>query len=379
MRHLCQHKEDTFIRPPLKFNKLTERSKLQYFLGATLYLPGTRNIVRKLLDRSLAELTSMVLCLEDAIQEADLPQGEQNIFSLLDTIHKLQDEGKLAVDDVPLIFVRVRNFEQFKKFASRLSSAQARAMTGFVFPKFYSANAVDYFCTLREANERLGVSLYGMPILEGPTIAFRESRDAELHSLREHLKPHRDLVLNIRVGGTDFSALFGVRRGINSSIYDILPVRDCLSDILNFFNRTEDGFTVSAPVWEYFLADNKDDLGDLLQGDLHRSLLNRTPILNDAVDGLLREVILDKANGFIGKTIIHPSHLRFVNGMQAVTREEYDDAMQILTTAGGVVKSGTANKMNEINPHRPWAKRISARADAFGVIEDETHYLKLFR
>ncbi len=342
-------------------------------------MPGTRNILSKILDRSLAELTSMVLCLEDAIQETDLPQGEQNIFSILDCIHNVQDEGNLAVDDVPLIFIRVRNSEQFKKFAFRLSSAQACAMTGFVFPKFYSANAADYFGILRETNERLGVTLYGMPILEGPAIAFRESRDAELGALRDHLKPHRDLVLNIRVGGTDFSALFGVRRGINSSIYDILPVRDCLSDILNFFNRAEDGFTVSAPVWEYFLAYKKDDLGDLLQGDLHRSLLNRTPILNDAVDGLLREVILDKANGFIGKTIIHPSHLRFVNGMQAVTREEYDDAMQILTTVGGVVKSGSANKMNEINPHRPWAKRISARADAFGVIEDETHYLKLFR
>jgi citrate lyase beta subunit len=108
-------------------------------------------------------------------------------------------------------------------------------------------------------------------------------------------------------------------------------------------------------------------------------LLNRTPILNDSIDGLLREVILDKANGFVGKTIIHPSHLRYVNGMQAVTREEFEDADQILSTSGGAIKSAKANKMNEINPHRAWAERITNRADAFGVIEDESRYLHLFR
>ncbi len=44
--------------------------------------------------------------------------------------------------------------------------------------------------------------------------------------------------------------------------------------------------------------------------------------------------------------------------MQAVTREEYEDAIQILETVGGVVKSASSNKMNEINPHRSWAKRV---------------------
>ena len=47
----------------------------------------------------------------------------------------------------------------------------------------------------------------------------------------------------------------------------------------------------------------------------------RTPIINEAIDGLLREVILDKANGFVGKTIIHPSHARYANAMQAVTKK----------------------------------------------------------
>jgi len=134
---------------------------------------------------------------------------------------------------------------------------------------------------------------------------------------------------------------------------------------------------VSAPVWEYFLAYKKDDLNVLIHEDIHKSILNRAPILNDAIDGLLREVILDKANGFVGKTIIHPSHARFVNAMQAVTKEEYDDASQILNTKGGVIKSANTNKMNEINPHKSWANKIVNCATAFGVVEDEASYLKL--
>ena len=98
-----------------------------------------------------------------------------------------------------------------------------------------------------------------------------------------------------------------------------------------------------------------------------------------AIDGLLREVSLDKANGFTGKTVIHPSHLRYVNAMQAVTREEYEDASQILDTTGGVIKSAKSNKMNEINPHRSWARRITSLADAYGVVEDESKVLALFR
>ena len=82
-------------------------------------------------------------------------------------------------------------------------------------------------------------------------------------------------------------------------------------------------------------------------------MLKRIPIINNEVDGLLREVILDKANGFVGRTVIHPTHVKFVNAMQAVTREEYEDACQILGTGDGVIKSSNGNKMNEIKPLVP--------------------------
>lgn len=340
-------------------------------------MPGTKDILDKILTKSLGSLTSMVMCFEDAIKEEDVIDAEMNVLSHLKAIDSAVQEGNLSYDDIPLIFLRVRNTEQFARFVDKLKAEHVEVLSGFVFPKFYSFNAKVYLQTLNEINIRFDAQLYGMPILEGRTIAYRESRARELSLIAEIVEPFKELLLNVRVGGTDFSAIFGVRRGMNISIYEILTVRDCLSDILNFFNRDNNDYTVSAPVWEYFMAYKQDNIEHLLEDDIHQSLLSRSKIINPAIDGLLREVLIDKANGFVGKTIIHPSHIKFVNGMQAITREEYEDASQILNTSGGVVKSRKSNKMNEINPHRSWAQQTIMRGKAYGVVENESSYLKL--
>ncbi|MDR4989262.1 MAG: HpcH/HpaI aldolase/citrate lyase family protein [Bacteroidales bacterium] len=379
MKHQQYNPGFAFVREPGEFNKFTEREVLQYCLGATLYMPGTREVVDKILNRGLAELASMVMCFEDAIMEEELGVAESNVLQHLKRLSDALEQGRITHDEIPLTFLRVRTTEQFRRFAEKLTPELAAVLSGFVFPKFYSYNASEYLGLLEQLNRALGHRLYGMPILEGHAIAMVETRMQELIGLRDILKPYKELILNIRVGGTDFSSLFGVRRGINYSIYDILTVRDCISDILNVFGRVEEDYVVSGPVWEYFLAHKKDDLSRLLEQNIHRSLMSRNPILNDAIDGLLREVMLDRANGFIGKTIIHPSHARFVNAMQAATREEYEDALQILEGAGGVVKSSRANKMNERNPHRSWAKRIVSTAHVYGVVENEASYIELIR
>jgi citrate lyase beta subunit len=377
MKHNQNVPNFTFIEEPIEFNKFTEKSLLQYCLGATLYMPGTKVIAEKVLSRSMEGLTSMVMCFEDAITEEAVSAAEENTLKHLSILADALKDGRISHDDIPLTFLRVRNTEQFLRFSERLSADQAQVLSGFVFPKFYSQNAHIYLDRLVELNESLSTVLYGMPILEGRELAYLETRYEELKKLKVALDPYQKYILNIRVGGTDFSSLFGVRRNINSSIYNIMTVRECLSDILNFFNRADENYTVSAPVWEYFLAYIQEDMAHLLDENIHKSLLNPNTIINPAVDGLLREVAQDTSNGFVGKTIIHPSHLRYVNAMQTVTREEYDDACQILNASGGVVKSKQANKMNEINPHRNWARKISLRAKAYGVIEDESYFLKL--
>ena len=375
MRHHMYNQSFNFVKAPMEFNKYTDRDTLQYCLGATLYMPGTKDIREKVINKQLP-VTSFVMCCEDAIKEEDLPAAEQNILDTMDCFADQIEAGRITQDDIPLIFMRIRNPEQFKKFVPRLTKRQANILTGFNFPKFNSKNALGVLRTLVETNARLGVLLYGMPILEGEEIAFRESRNQELLLLRNILEPYKELILNIRVGGTDMSSLFGVRRGINSTVFDIMTVRDALSDILNAFNRYN-GYCVSAAVWEYFRAYKDDDIDEVIKRNFHNALIKGQDIVNPAIDGLLKEVLLDRANGFVGKTIIHPTHAKFVNAMFTVVEEEYNDAVQILNTSGGVIKSEGSGKMNEIGPHHRWAEKIVKRANVYGVVRNEDSVLNL--
>lgn len=377
MRHHLYNTEFPFVVEPMEFDKYTDRSMLQYCLGATMYMPGNKDFAQAILDQKYLGLTSMVMCFEDACREEDVPSAELNSIALLDTINSAIDNGTFDYKNLPLIFFRVRNVEQFKHFASMLKPEHIRLITGFNFPKFNKSNGEEYYSHLVKLNEKFGEILYGMPIIEDRCVAFKETRIEELIAIKQILDKYEKFVLNVRVGGTDFSSCFGVRRGISYTIYDIMTVRDCLTDILNVFSR-DNLYTVSGPVWEYFRAEKKMRFQPLPEFDFTTALIKREPIMNDAVDGLLRELILDKANGFIGKTIIHPTHLNYVNGMLAVTHEEYEDAVQIMHTSGGVIKSANSNKMNEIGPHKNWAEKLYYRAQAYGVVENESSYLQLF-
>lgn len=378
MRHHKYNPDFKFVIEPEEFDKYTDRQFLQYCLGATMYMPGTKNFTESILTQKRAGLTSMTMCFEDACKEEDVPKAELNCIKMLDTLNEEIDAGRFAYKDLPLIVFRVRSIEQFRHFSSMLKPEHIRLITGFNFPKFNAMNGMLYFEHLSELNKKFGEILYGMPILEDRRVAFKESRMQELTDIKRILDKYREIVLNVRVGATDFSACFGARRDINYTIYDIMTVRDILLDILNIFTR-DNQYTISGPVWEYFrMNDSMKFRESLPKVDLKESLLKRKPIVNDAVDGLMRELILDKANGFIGKTIIHPTHIKYVNGMYAVTKEEYEDAYQIMHTTGGVIKSGNGNKMNEIGPHKMWAERIMMRAKAYGVIESEKSYFELF-
>ena len=340
-----------------------------------MYMPGTKDFAQAVIDKKYPGLTSMVMCFEDACPEEDVPAAELNSIHVLETLKEAEDSGKLKYEDIPLLFFRVRSPEQFMHFSAMLKKENIRYITGFNFPKFNGVNGGAYMNHLVELNNKFGEVIYGMPIIEDARVAFKETRLLELMAIKNICDCHKNLILNIRVGGTDFSSCFGVRRGINSTIYDIMTVANCLMDILNVFTRNND-YTVSGPVWEYFRVNKRMKFEDLPRIDIQDTLLKRTPVVNDAVDGLMRELILDQANGFMGKTCIHPTHLNFINGMLAVTNDEYNDAYQILHTSGGVIKGSKG--MNEIKPHTNWATKILMRAEAYGVIENEKEYIKLF-
>jgi len=378
MKHLQGAKGFEFIREPESFNKYTDKEFLQYCPGATMYMPAIKDFTEKILNRDMADLTTIVMCFEDACPEGRVPEAEENVIGMLDRLHQAVENGEIDYDDIPLIFCRVRSIDQFIHFSSMLNADRVKMLAGFNFPKFNSKNGAEYLLQLKLLNDTYGEILYGMPILEDERVAFKESRMDELRAIRSICNRYKDLILQIRAGATDFSSCFGVRRGVDYSIYDILPVREILSDILNVFARGNT-YVVSGPVWEYFRASKRMMFEELPRMDVEDMLWRRNHIFNDEVDGLIREVILDKANGFVGRTVIHPTHVRFVNALQAVTEEAYKDALQILAADDGVVKSESNNKMNEIRPHTKWAEKIVMRGRAYGVIRNEKSYIDLFK
>lgn len=384
MRHFNHLKtsevNEIFEIKPEEFSKDSDRETLAYALGATLYMPSYQDILDKILNKKLDGLTSFVMCFEDSIREEDVERGEKNVKQILRSIAEAVKSKVISKNDIPLFFVRVRNIKQFKQFVYSLESEEAEYLSGFTFPKFNSVSGEEYLRHTVEMAKALDTKFYAMPILETPEIIYQETRMEELLKIKALLNRYRDVVLNVRVGGTDFSSLFALRRGIDYTMYDIMVVADCLKDVLNMLMRAEDGYVVSAPVWEYFSNQR------ILKPTLRQTPFNqknksskRKQILDKAVDGLVNELIIDKANGFTGKTIIHPSHISYVNAIQTVTKEEYEDALMIATNSGGgVLKSSEGNKMNEMNPHMAWAKKILLKAKVYGVVKTSDSYVDLF-
>lgn len=368
-----------FLKEPETFNKHSDKETLAMSLGATMYTPATRkDIADILIKRKHKSLTSFVICLEDSIADSEVEVGEKNLIDQMNRVDSAISLGHLKEDEIPLLFVRVRNPNQLKGLEKHLDTLHRVA--GFNLPKFDSSNALDYLTVIERMNRRHPESpFYAMPILESPSIIYKETRLQELIYLKEVCDQYKSYILNIRVGGTDFSSAFGIRRGVDFTIYDVSVIEDCLKDILNFFSRSSDGYVLSGPVWEYF-PDKTRILKPQLRQTPFETIEERERILGKELDGLIREIILDKANGFVGKTVIHPSHLSFVNAMQAVTYEEYMDACQVLgnLNSKGVEKSTSGNKMNETKPHAKWASRIIKKSKVYGVLNYDVNNVQLF-
>ena len=55
-------------------------------LGATLYMPATRtDIATTIIDQKIEGLRSLIICLEDAVSDADIPVALENLATLLNT------------------------------------------------------------------------------------------------------------------------------------------------------------------------------------------------------------------------------------------------------------------------------------------------------
>jgi len=218
MRHHLYNPGFKFVKEPEEFNKYTDRNVLQFCLGATMYMPGHKDFIDAILTHKYPGLTSMVMCFEDACKLEDVPRAEENSIHTLNVLSEKLEDGEITYADVPLLIFRVRNLEQFKHFAGKLEPRHIKVLAGFNFPKFNAENGEDYFAYLQELNDKFGEIIYGMPIIEDSSVAFKETRMEELLGIKKILDRYKPLVLNVRVGATDFSSCFGARRDVEYTI-----------------------------------------------------------------------------------------------------------------------------------------------------------------
>ena len=367
-----------FFRHPRPFDRHDDPAVLAVALGATLYSPASRPHLADDVERAARRgVMSMVVCLEDAIADGEVESAETNLVAQL---RRLDARHAPTAGEVPLLFVRVRDPRQIGGLLDRLGGAAA-LLTGFVLPKFTATSGGAFLDALADAADRTGLRLLAMPVIESPEAVYAETRPEMLSDVARLLAKHRSRVLAVRIGATDMSAAYGLRRPPDLTIYDIRPVASVICDVVNVLGRADGtGFVVTGPVWEYFSAGERMFKPQLRRSpfEAQRAAPLRQRLITSDLDGLIREVHLDKANGLIGKTVIHPSHVAAVHALSVVTHEEYCDAADILGVAGGgAMASSYANKMNEAKPHRAWAQRQMLRARVFGVAAEGVTFVEL--
>lgn len=294
-----------------------------YALGATLYMPATRQGLAEVVDGTkLRDLRSLVICLEDAVAEADVDQALANLERLLAGI-----EAQGGRQGGPLLFVRPRHSEMARRMMER---PFYRHVDGFVLPKL-TLDGLDGWLSAVA-----GTELMIMPTLETPSTfdagAMRELRIA----LAEQAG---DRVLALRIGGNDLLSVLGLRRPSDVTIYDG-PLGYVIGMLVAVMGSA--GFALTGPVCERL--DN--------------------PTL------LAAEVARDVAHGLVGKTAIHPGQIPIIHRGLQVDASDHQAAIHMLSDhAPAVFQAGGA--MCEPATHRAWARRILERARWFGIRDVE--------
>lgn len=252
MRHFDFLEPETvarlFHRAPGEFDRDSARDLLAVALGATLYSPATRpSLEQDLVNGYRRGVVCSVLCLEDAIADADVPAAEQNLIASLTTLFRSGQER-------PLVFVRVRRPEQVTLLVDELGELAAN-IDGIVVPKYTAENGGPFLDAIHAASERLGRRWWVMPVIESPEVFGLETRVETLRGIRSSLADHDAEVLAVRIGATDLASVLGLRRPSDITVYHVAPVASVIGDIVNMLGRRDGtGYVVTGPVWEHFDA-----------------------------------------------------------------------------------------------------------------------------
>lgn len=283
-------------------------------LGATLYVPAINPVLGTVVRGSIADLRSMVICLEDSIRDDQVDEALTRVEMLL---------ASLAVSPPTLsVYIRPRDLGMFCRLMDLRGIDRVH---GFVLPKVTTQSLPGWLSALMHDNHRI------MPTIEGEEAFDRQA----LARLCDQLRPYAERVSAVRIGGNDILGLLGIRRSKVRTAYDG-PLGSVIRDIAGTF--IPNGFAVAAPVFEHY----------------------------GEPDVLRREVEQDIEHGLLTKTAIHPSQIGTIHSVYRPALAEMNEARAILDSeAPGVF--GNNGSMCEPATHSRWAGMIVRRAQIYGV------------
>ncbi len=290
-----------------------------FSLGATLYMPATRHdIVDVVLNNKIPGLRSLVICLEDAVSEIDVPLALRNLHPITD---RLASAGYHSAQ--PVVFIRPRDADMGDYLTQHYN---LKGIAGLVLPKFTHASLERWVTILN------GSHLYWMPTLETEEVFdVVQMRELAL-ALSEHAC--RDRILALRIGGNDLMNILALRRSRDSTLYDG-PMGYVIKMLVSVFGARN--FSLTAPVCE--LIDNASMLEQELRQDIE--------------------------HGMVGKTAIHPCQIALIHQALMVSQTDHQDALRIMNSNQAVFKHNGA--MCEPATHKRWANSIMIRSQFFGV------------
>ncbi len=295
-------------------------------LGATLYMPATRpDIADAVLHGKIPGLRSLVICLEDAVSEEEIPQALQNLQQLLQQLNTAKINGDAS--EWPLVFIRPRHLEMGKWLVEAL---ELSAIDGLVLPKFKLSSLAEWWDIMADTHLCL------MPTLETEEVFDVIQMRKLASTLLLHPCHHR--IIAIRIGGNDLMNVVSLRRPKNLTLYDS-PMGYVIKMLVSVFAPHD--FALTAPVCEHI----------------------------DEQAVIARELSLDMAHGLVGKTAIHPRQIGVIEQALRVSSDEYSDALRILNSTQAVFKSHGA--MCEPATHRRWATNILERARVYGMTAEK--------
>jgi citrate lyase beta subunit len=291
-------------------------NRLQRF-GATLYVPALNHMVDKVRLGSVPHLGAMVICLEDAIRDDQVPEA----------LHALRRHLADALDDPagPTVYVRPRSPWMAEEI---MGMAGVDRIRGFVIPKATADTLPDWVSIMRGGRHAL------MPTLE--TAHAFDIR--EVHRMRDQVATLGVTVDVVRIGGNDILATIGARRSSKRTLYDG-PLGPVVTGIVGAFANT--GIMLSSPVLEHYSDETL----------------------------LVEEIERDVEHGIFNKTAIHPRQVAIINDALRPTAAQMGDALAILDEDARAV-FGNDGSMCEPKTHAAWARLVVARAKQLGVHDD---------